>query len=64
MPKVMKMDCGFTLIELIVTVAIVGILAAVAIPVFNEYVRAGQDKSAQSDARTFLLNAISSSVKK
>ena len=46
---------GFTLIELMITIAIVGILAAVAMPSYKNYIRRGQQPEAfntLSDYRT------------
>lgn len=37
---------GFTLIEVLITVAIVAILAAVALPSYNDYIRRGQIQEA------------------
>lgn len=49
----MKVNKGFTLIELMIVVAVIGILGAIAYPSYTEYVMRGH----RADARAGLLQA-------
>lgn len=52
---------GFTLVELVVVIAIIGVLAAILVPTMLNYIRKAQLKSANTNAKT-AYNAVAEFV--
>ena len=50
-----KKQSGFTLIELMIVVAIIGILAVIAIPAYSSYVAKGQSNACLSETRNYSI---------
>ena len=59
MRKLLKKKDGFTLIELMIVVVIIGILAAIAIPAFINYVKKSKTSEAPSNLKSLYTGAAS-----
>jgi type IV pilus assembly protein PilA len=62
LPETARKDDGFTLIELLVVMIIIGVLAAIAIPLFLNQRTKGYEATAKSDAQAIATDVASAVI--